>query len=219
MAQSTPTDFTHDGITLVRTGYACPEQYDAFDAKGERVGYLRLRHGQFTVEVPHAQGKRVYSAVPEGDGTFEDDEREGFLIAAVGAIQSASSPSISTLYRSYIDCLNRQDWRQLGEFVAEEVCHNGRLLGLSGYRAMLEQDFRDIPDLQFNIALLVADASHVACRLTFDCSPRSKFLGLDVNGTRVKFTENVIYEFRATKIVQVWSVIDKAAIEAQLLSQ
>jgi len=26
----------------------------------------------------------------------------------------------------------------------------------------------------------------------------------------------VIYEFRSEKIVQVWSVIDKAAIEAQL---
>jgi predicted ester cyclase len=37
-----------------------------------------------------------------------------------------------------------------------------------------------------------------------------------VNGKRVSFTENVFYEFRADKIVQVWSAIDKAAIEAQL---
>ncbi|WP_336605525.1 ester cyclase [Chromohalobacter canadensis] len=28
------------------------------------------------------------------------------------------------------------------------------------------------------------------------------------------FAENVFYEFRDEKIVQVWSVIDKAAIEA-----
>jgi predicted ester cyclase len=42
------------------------------------------------------------------------------------------------------------------------------------------------------------------------------FLGLHVNGKRVSFTENVFYEFRREKIWQVWSVIDKAAIEAQL---
>ena len=39
---------------------------------------------------------------------------------------------------------------------------------------------------------------------------------LDVNGKRISFTENVFYEFRQDRIVQVWSVIDKAAIEAQL---
>jgi predicted ester cyclase len=37
-----------------------------------------------------------------------------------------------------------------------------------------------------------------------------------VNGRKVSFTENVFYEFRNGKIVQVWSVIDKAAIEGQL---
>jgi predicted ester cyclase len=37
-----------------------------------------------------------------------------------------------------------------------------------------------------------------------------------VNGRRLSFTENVIYEFRGGKSVEVWSVIDKAAIESQL---
>ncbi|MEY9514687.1 putative ester cyclase [Bradyrhizobium elkanii] len=81
---------------------------------------------------------------------------------------------------------------------------------------MLEGDFRDIPDLRFNIELLVSDASHVASRLAFDCSPKGRFLGLAIDGRRVSFAENVFYEFRDGKIVQVWSVIDKAAIEAQL---
>jgi predicted ester cyclase len=37
-----------------------------------------------------------------------------------------------------------------------------------------------------------------------------------VNGKRVSFAENVFYEFRARKVWRVWSVIDKAAIQAQL---
>jgi predicted ester cyclase len=41
-------------------------------------------------------------------------------------------------------------------------------------------------------------------------------MGLPVNGKRVSFAENVFYETDGFKIKQVWSVIDKAAIEAQL---
>jgi predicted ester cyclase len=87
---------------------------------------------------------------------------------------------------------------------------------LSGYREMLERDFHEISDLYFNIHLLIADPPYIASRLGFDCTPKGKFLGLEVNGKRVSFTENVFYEFRGEKIGQVWSVIDKAAIEAQL---
>ena len=123
---------------------------------------------------------------------------------------------LADIYRAYIACLNAQDWTNLGQFVHDDACHNGRPLGLSGYRGMLEQDFADIPDLHFYIALLVADPPYVASRLGFDCTPKGKFLGLDVDGRRVAFTENVFYQFRDGRIIEVWSVVDKAAIEAQL---
>ncbi|WFR99735.1 ester cyclase [Rhizobium tumorigenes] len=123
---------------------------------------------------------------------------------------------LAALYRGYIACLNRQDWASLGLFVADDAVHNGRSVGLSGYRKMLEEDFRQIPDLQFKIDLLLADPPRIAARLLFDCTPSATFLGLAVNGRRVSFSENVIYEFRNDRIRQVWSVVDKAAIEAQL---
>ena len=81
---------------------------------------------------------------------------------------------------------------------------------------MLESDFHEIPDLHFDIELLIADPAYVAARLRFNCTPKGMFLGLGVNGRKVTFTENVFYEFRGERIGQVWSVIDKAAIEAQL---
>jgi predicted ester cyclase len=124
--------------------------------------------------------------------------------------------SLADLYRGYIACLNRQDWPNLHQFVADDARHNGRPFGLAGYRAMLERDFEEIPDLQFNIELLICDPPHVASRLRFDCRPKSLFLDLLVNGRRVSFAENVFYQFRDERIAEVWSVIDKAAIEAQL---
>jgi len=123
---------------------------------------------------------------------------------------------LAALYRAYIACLNRQDWAQLGDFVGEDVRHNGRLLGLAGYRDMLETDFRTIPDLHFDIQLLACEWPFVASRLMFTCAPAGKFLGLDVGGRRVTFAENVFYHIQADRITEVWSVIDKEAIEVQL---
>jgi predicted ester cyclase len=103
---------------------------------------------------------------------------------------------LAAIYRSYIACLNAQDWPRLVKFVDNDVHHNGRRLGLSRYREMLERDYEDIPDLKFVVDLLVCEPPHVAARLAF--------------------TENVFYAFRDGKIVEVWSVIDKVAIERQL---
>ena len=131
---------------------------------------------------------------------------------------AVAQTDLEGIYRAYIACLNQQDWSRLGQFVHEDAIHNDRRIGLSGYVEMLERDFDEIPDLSFNVQMLVSDSRYVASRLGFDCTPRGTFLGLPINGRRVSFAENVIYEFLDGKIMQVWSVIDKSAIEAQFLS-
>ena len=86
-------------------------------------------------------------------------------------------------------------------------------VGLSGYREMLEEIFGSIPDLHFDIELLVTEPPHVAGRLRFDCTPLGILFGLPVNRKRVQFSENVFYQFHDGRIENVWSVIDKASIE------
>jgi steroid delta-isomerase-like uncharacterized protein len=120
------------------------------------------------------------------------------------------------MYKQYIACLNARTWNELDQFVAADVVHNGRALGIDGYRAMLEENVRDIPDLHFNADLVVANESHVASRLRFDCTPIREFLGVPVNGRRVVFHEHAFYTLREGKIAEVFSVIDKTAVEAQV---
>lgn len=77
---------------LDETCSACPEQYDAF-LDGELVGYFRLRHGYFTVEFcRNPDGEEVwegvYDAEPKGDGIFEEDEREFYLMEGLKAIDA-----------------------------------------------------------------------------------------------------------------------------------
>jgi predicted ester cyclase len=119
-------------------------------------------------------------------------------------------------YRGYIACLNRRDWGHLGDYVGDEVQRNGETLGLAGYRTMLEGDFAAIPDLVFAIDFIVSEPPTIAARLIFDCTPKGVLFGLPVNGKRVSFTENIFYRFANGKIETVWSVIDQAAIAAQL---
>lgn len=88
------------------------------------------------------------------------------------------------LYRGYIDCLNNQDWARLHRFVHDEVHYNGDRVGLSGYRSMLERDFREIPDLYFDVQLLIADPPFIASRLQFNCTPKGTFFDLPINGKR-----------------------------------
>lgn len=83
-----PEDVEIDGLKLVCTCGACPEQYDVFNANGAQVGYLRLRHGYFRADCPEVGGETVYTAQPKGDGIFDDDERQYYLTEAVAAIKA-----------------------------------------------------------------------------------------------------------------------------------
>jgi hypothetical protein len=80
-------DMTIMGYKLVRTCYACPEQYDVFNKKNSLVGYLRLRPGVFTVQYPDVYAPVIFEAYPVGDGLFEHYERDHFLTKAVLSIK------------------------------------------------------------------------------------------------------------------------------------
>ena len=122
------------------------------------------------------------------------------------------------IYRDYLECLNNQAWDDLPKFIDDKVCYNDQEIGLDGYRSMLEQNYRDIPDLYFKAELLVANSTHVASRLQFNCSPTGVFMDLPINGRRVHFSENVFYQIHNDKITKVWSVIDKVSLEKQLIA-
>lgn len=124
--------------------------------------------------------------------------------------------SYDDIYREYINCLNRRDITGLAKFVHDNVHYNNQQVGLPGYQKMLEKNFIEIPDLYFDIQLLISSNAYIASRLHFDCTPQKDFLGLHINGKKISFTENVFYQFKEGKIEQVWSVIDKVAIENQL---
>lgn len=97
------------GYELVQTSFRCPEQYDVLKG-GEKVGYLRLRHGWFRADVPDVGGVTVYeNTLPGNVGWFEDHERMAFLTAAVEAIDRhlTSSPGAGERKAGYTKARKR----------------------------------------------------------------------------------------------------------------
>ena len=121
-------------------------------------------------------------------------------------------------YEQYISCLNTRNWRELHGFVNATLLYNKQLIQLHDYSAMLEQNYRDIPDLRFEVALLTTADNLIGCRLDFRCTPVGEFQGIRVNGRRVEFSEHVFYQLQDGKIAEVWSLIDKDAIRGQMES-
>lgn len=126
------------------------------------------------------------------------------------------SDELERTYRSYLAALNERRFDDLESFVHDQLTYNTASITRQQYASMLAEDVRAIPDLHYEVQLLVAGDDHVACRLWFDCTPQRAFLGIDPNGLRVSFAEHVFYRFRDQRIDQVWSLLDTDAIRRQL---
>lgn len=116
------------------------------------------------------------------------------------------SEQLERIYRDYIATLNGRRFDDLHRFVHDRLTYNGEEWTRETYRALLADDVRKIPDLQYEIQLLVVDSDRVSCRLWFDCTPQQVFLGIDAEGRRISFAEHVFYHFREGRIDSVWSL-------------
>ncbi|MEC3993200.1 ester cyclase [Actinacidiphila sp. DG2A-62] len=121
---------------------------------------------------------------------------------------------LETVYLAYLDALNDRRFADLDRFVHDELTYNDEALTRRSYADMIAADVRAVPDLRFEPRLLLTDGDTVACRLWFDCTPTGRFFGAEPTGRRVAFAEHVFYRFRAGRIAQVWSLIDREAATA-----
>jgi len=125
-------------------------------------------------------------------------------------------PGLEGHYRAYLAALDERRFDDLVDFVAGDLTYNGERMTRRQDWGMIAADAAAIPDLVFAAEVVVAAGDRVACRLVFDCTPRSEFLGFTPNGRRLVFAEHVFYRFRDGRITEVASLIDRPAIERQL---
>jgi predicted ester cyclase len=123
---------------------------------------------------------------------------------------------LEQIYRRYIDALNARRFDDLREFVHDNLTYNDNSITREQYATMLKEDVHAVPDLHYDIDLLIGGDDYIGCRLWFDCHPQAEFLGIAVAGRLVSFAEHVFYRFREDRVEQVWSLLDKEAVERQV---
>jgi predicted ester cyclase len=124
--------------------------------------------------------------------------------------------NLESHYRSYLSALNERRLDDLVNYVADELTYNGEKLTRRQYQDLIAADILAIPDLYYDAQTLVATDDLVACRIAFTCTPQRDFLGFTPSGEQLAFAEHVFYRFVGRRMVEVWSLIDRPAIEAQL---
>ena len=124
--------------------------------------------------------------------------------------------NLESTYLAYLDALNGRRFDELDRYVCDELVYNDKPLTRQQYADLIAADTRATPDLRYEAHLLSTGDDLVACRLWFNCTPTSTFLGLEPTGTAVSFAEHVFYRFENGRIAQVWSLIDRDAVASQL---
>jgi predicted ester cyclase len=130
--------------------------------------------------------------------------------------ERAVNTDLEARYRAYLAVLNERRLDDLVDYVHDELTYNGEPMTRAQYQDLIAADIAAIPDLTYDARLVVACGDQVACRIVFDCTPQREFLGFTPNGERLAFAEHVFYRFADGRIAAVSSLIDGAAIAAQL---
>lgn len=124
------------------------------------------------------------------------------------AMPSSAHTDLNVVYRRYIDTIQGNQLDKLSLYVSDEVVHNGKRLGLQGYKDLI---LRNIVETSVSIEIkrLVVDARTVAAVLNFSTKAETKELvGYQLDGEPFSYAENVVYDFENGKIVEVFSVFE-----------
>lgn len=115
---------------------------------------------------------------------------------------------LKRVYRDYIATILAKDLDRLSMYVSDEVVHNGKKLGLEGYKDLISRNIIET-GVRIDIKRLIADEKTVAAVLVFSTQAETKELvGIQLDGVPFSYIENVVYDFEHDKIVEVYSVFE-----------
>lgn len=122
----------------------------------------------------------------------------------------SSNPQVNldVTYREYIAAILAKDLDKLSQYVSDKVVHNGKRLGLEGYKDLILRNIIET-GVDIEIKRLIVDEKTVAAVLTFTTRVETnELVGIQLDGTPFSYAENVVYDFKDGKIVEVFSVFE-----------
>jgi predicted ester cyclase len=123
---------------------------------------------------------------------------------------------LKSFYRRYIAALNGRQFDVVRELIADEVHMNGVLFQSVDVVASIKAIVEAVPDWTWNIEELFAQDDRIAARLQDTGTPVKQFLGHEPTGASLDIMEYASYRVRHGKFVEMYFLLDTAAVAAQL---
>ncbi|KAH8882553.1 hypothetical protein GQ53DRAFT_455643 [Thozetella sp. PMI_491] len=126
---------------------------------------------------------------------------------------------LGELYRAYIACINARTMASdLPKFCHPVVTWNGLDMDLGKYRSLMEDTFEAIPELTFDVRVLVVDDEQqmLGVRIEFRGTPTKEYSGAQPTGRSVHFAEHAFYQLESGRIRSVQTAIDWEMYKQQL---
>ncbi len=127
-----------------------------------------------------------------------------------------SSQDLKEMYRRYIEAINCQRFDIVEELVAQKVHINGVARTREDVIASLQSFSEIAPDWTWTIQDLFAEEDRVAVRLRDYGTPIKPFLGYNPTGATLDVMEFASYRIRDGQFVDMWFLLDSAAVAKQL---
>jgi steroid delta-isomerase-like uncharacterized protein len=124
------------------------------------------------------------------------------------------------IHRTWTDAENRHDLSSLEEFLHDDIEVNmpgsERVVGIDGYRAMMEEMFAGLDGFHVVLDDQFATDDRVVCRWTMSGTHSGDFFGIPATGKHVEFPGISLWEFDGGKARRGWAMPDAAALMMQL---
>lgn len=123
---------------------------------------------------------------------------------------------LKNLYSIYIAALNGREFSALEKLIADDVRVNGVPREREAVIASLEGIADAFPDFVWTVQALLSEDGRIAARLHDTGTPVRQFLGHQPTGASFGITEYGSYQVRDGQFVDMWFLIDAAALGEQL---
>jgi predicted ester cyclase len=116
----------------------------------------------------------------------------------------------------YIAALNTHQFRQMAEFMHDDLIVNGQPVTRDQMIAELEAHIAAVPDLVWRVQDLVVEGNRVAAHFLNSGTPIKEWLGSKPTGAMVEYAEHVFHRVRNGRFYEQNFLLDAWSIQKQL---
>ena len=116
------------------------------------------------------------------------------------------------------DAMNKHDIDTFATVIDENFVHYSfpDARGPEGFRQMIGMFFAGFPDMQVNVAEMIAEGDKVASRGTMRGTHKGEFMGIPATGKRIEIGYSDFWRFENGKAVENWVQMDTLGMLQQL---